>query len=330
MPIAAEHLASLRAVAPDWTFDCIEAFPPGTVMPPDRIADCTVLVSDFAPANVGVMAGLKLLQLGSAGYAQLTGLPLEAMGVRVCNASGVNDVPIAEWCLLMMLALERDAPALLRAQQARAWDRPARFQSELRGRRVGIVGYGNIGRDVARVSRALGLEVWAMNRTVIGPTPHKFVPAGTGDPEGILPHRTFTMDEMDAFLPDLDYLVLTAALNPQTRGMLGERELRLLPERAVVLNPARAHLVEEAALARALREGWIRGAAIDSHYREPLPADDPTWNLPNVILTPHISGSTHSPYREARLWELVARNIERHRAGEPLLNEVPLADLRVG
>jgi phosphoglycerate dehydrogenase-like enzyme len=210
----------------------------------------------------------------------------------------------------------------------RGWDRRARFQSELRGRRVGIIGYGNIGREVARVCSALELEIWAMNRAPIGPTPLKFAPAGTGDPRGVLPHRRFTMHEMAQFLPHLDYLVLTTALNARTHGLLGERELGMLRSTAVVLNPARAHLIDEGALRRALREGWIAGAAIDSHYREPLPADDPTRDLPNVILTPHISGSTLSPHYAARLWELFGSNLVRFLAGQPLLNEVAWADLR--
>jgi phosphoglycerate dehydrogenase-like enzyme len=296
-------------------------------LPPGLLATAGVLVSDFPPTNFADMGALRWIQLGSAGYTQLAGLPLAEKGVRVTNASGVNDVPIAEWCVLQMLAIERDLPGLLKVQEARSWDRQARFQSELRGARVGIIGYGSIGRQVARVSRALGLEVWALNRTPIGPAGNRYVPAGTGDLDGTLPQRTFTMGELDDFLPHLDYLVLTAALNANTRGLLGERELRLLPPHAVLLNPARALLVDEQALGRALREGWIAGAAIDAQYREPMPPDDPVWDWPNTVLTPHISGSTLSPQREERLWDLVAQNLARYRTGEPLMNEIPPADL---
>jgi phosphoglycerate dehydrogenase-like enzyme len=329
LPLDEVRLAALRAAAPDCAFDCIAPFPPNTTLPTKLIQDRTVLLADFAPTNLHEMQRLEWIQLGSAGYTQLAGLPLATMGVRVTNASGVNDVPIAEWCLLMLLAWERDFPALLRLQQRRGYERDARYQAELHGRRVGILGYGGIGREVARLCRALNLEVWALNRRPIGPTPLKFAPAGTGDPEGVLPHRSFTLDGLGEFLSRLDYLVLTAALNEQTHGLLGERELRLLPRSAVLLNPARALLVDEAALHRALREGWIAGAALDSHYREPLPADDPTWALPNVIVTPHIAGSTASRYYAPRLWELIARNFTRYRAGQPLLNEILWADLNV-
>jgi phosphoglycerate dehydrogenase-like enzyme len=325
--IGTHHLAQVRAAANGREVVAVEPFAPGDALDPALVPGTAVLVSDSAPANLAAMTDLRLFQLGSAGYQQLSGLLLAQLGVRVANASGVNDVPIAEWCLLMMLIFERDLPGLLRAQADRVWDRRSKFQAELRGKRVGILGYGNIGRQVARISTGAGLDVWAMNRTPIGPVSGRFVPAGTGDPDGTLPSRRFGFTELDAFLPALDYLVLTTALNPRTVGMLGARELRLLPAHAVLVNPARAHLVDEAALEQALREGWIAGAAIDSHYREPMQPDDPVWEWPNVVLTPHISGSTLSPHREDRLWELVASNVARLVAGEQLLNEVPLADI---
>jgi phosphoglycerate dehydrogenase-like enzyme len=295
--------------------------------PPEMAQKCSVLLCDFPPPNVGEMAHLEWIQLGSAGYEQLRGLPLRTAGVRVTNASGANDVPIAEWCLTMMVMFERDLRGLLENQRARIWDRSARFQSELRGRRVGIVGYGNIGREVGRVCRCLGLEVWAMGRTPIGPRPHRYAPAGTGDPDGALPHRKFVTDQMADFLPHLDYLILTMPLTLDTRGIIGERELRMLPPGAVLLNPARGPLVDEAALLMALREGWIAGAALDAHYRYPLPPEHPLWAMPNVILTPHISGSSAGREFLPRVWELFAENLARHLAGSPLLNELSEADL---
>lgn len=322
-----ERLAALRAAFPNCAFNRVPPYPANTTLPAALLADPEILFADFPPANLDAMGSLRWIQLGSAGYAQLAGLPLKTMGVRVTNASGVNDVPIAEWCVLMMLAFARALPDLQRMQDERVWQRNARFQAELRGRRVGIIGYGNIGREAARLCRALGLEIWAMNRHPIGPTPHKYVLPGTGDPEGALPHQRFTLRQMNEFLPHLDYLILTAALNDQTRGLLGARELRKLPKTAVVLNPARAHLIDLAAFQQALRERWIAGAALDSHYREPLPPDDPIWDLPNIVITPHISGSTGSPYYGARLWDLFASNLGQYRAGQPLLNEISWGDL---
>jgi phosphoglycerate dehydrogenase-like enzyme len=289
--------------------------------------NATVLLCEIPPANVAAMASLEWIQLGSAGYEQLGGLSLRARGVRVTNASGANDVPIAEWCLAMMIMFERDLRGMLKNQWALRWDRSARFQSELRGRRVGIIGYGNIGREVGRVCRCLGLEVWAMDRMPIGPRPERFTPSGTGDPDGALPHRKFTTDQMVSFLPSLDYLILAMPLTFDTRGIIGKRELRLLPSRAVLLNPARGPLVDEAALLAALREGWIAGAALDAHYRYPLPPEHPLWSMPNVILTPHISGSSAGREFLPRVWDLFAENLARYLDGRPLLNELSADEL---
>lgn len=315
-------------LAADKRFDItmIEPFGPGEALP-DELADTEVLMWDLAPANVAELPRLRWLQLGSAGYLQLAGHGLAGRGTAVTNASGVNDIPIAEWSMLMMMALERDLLQIMSDNAARRYQRPARYQSELRGRRVGIVGYGGIGREVARQSKALGLQVSAMNRSAIGPAPHRFTPAGTGDPDGVLPDRTFVMGDWASFLPELDYLVLTVALNTATGGLIGADELALLPPHAHLLNPARAQLVDEDALRQALSSGALAGAALDSHYREPMQPDDPTWALPRTILTPHISGSTASREYRPRLWELFADNLNRFAAGRPLLNVVPPGDL---
>lgn len=326
-PMEPDTLERLRSTFPTCRFEVIPPIRKGDSITCDSPGECSVFVTDLPPANFAEMTQLRWIQLGSAGYQQLQGLPLEERGIAVSNASGVNDGPIAEWCLLMIYALERNLPAMFGLQQECAWQRPVRFQAEVRGKRVGIIGYGNIGREVARLTSAAGLEVWALNRSPIGPSGLRFQPAGGGDPEGTIPARAFTFAEIDTFLAGIDIVIMTAALNERTRGLIGERELRQLPPHTFVLNPARAGLIDESALERALGEGWIAGAAIDSHYREPLQPDDPVWRWPNTILTPHISGSSHSTHYHARLWELFALNLERHLAGKPLLNQVALADL---
>ena len=328
--ISQTGLHRVRELAAGSSVNCIAPFAPGAALPTAQIAGCQVLFADFLPQNLTEMKRLEWLQLGSAGYEQLQGCPLREMGVRVTTGSGVNDIPIAEWCVNMMLMLERDVLGLLENQRQCLWDRSSKFQSELWGRRVGILGYGNIGRQVARLCRCLGLEVWAMGRRPIGRRPNRFVVPGTGDPDGTLPQRTFLVEQMADFLPHLDYLVLSVPLTPATRDLLSERELRLMRPRAFLLNPSRGSLVNEAALLRALREKWIAGAALDAHYQYPLPPEHPLWALPNVILTPHISGSIASRHYLARLWELFAGNLERYLQGQPLMNELSAGDLMGG
>src|SRR5581483_1132758 len=127
--------------------------------------------------------------------------------------------------------------------------------------------------------------------------------------------------ELD-FLAGLDFLVLAVPRTPSTTGMIGEKELRALRPTAFVLNPARGPLIQEEALLQALRRGWIAGAALDTHYHYPLPADHPLWRFPNVILTPHIAGTEAAAYFLPRIWDLFVQNAERYLAGEPLLNEL--------
>lgn len=293
----------------------------------ELLGDPEILMATFPPRNLRDLGRLRWLQLGSAGYEQIFDLPVVEMGITVTNASGVSDVPIAEWCLLMMFLFERDFRRVLDNQSARLWDRDPKFQSELRGRLVGIFGYGSIGREIGRQCRALGLRIWVMNRSAIGRRNNRFLLEGTGDPDGTLPERVFRLDEMEEFLPPLDYLVLALPRTPRTEGILGEYHLRLLKPSAVLLNAARAELVEESALLAVLRENRIAGAALDVHYRFPLPAGHPFWELQNVILTPWISGSTGSPYYLQRLWRLFKENLGRYLAGEPLLNVIPPQEL---
>ena len=146
---------------------------------------------------------------------------------------------------------------------------------------------------------------------------------GTGDPEGTLPDKVFSSEQREEFLRDLDFLVLAIPLNPENEGILGEAELKTLPESAFLLNPARGPLVREEALLKALGEGWISGAALDTHYHYPMPKDHPLWGFPNVIMTPHISGSSKSPHYIERIWDIFLENLRRYKENSPLLNEIP-------
>jgi len=145
---------------------------------------------------------------------------------------------------------------------------------------------------------------------------------GTGDPTGAHPHRVFSASESGEFLRDLDFLVVAVPLTAATEGLIGEAELRALPRTACVLNPARGPIIQQQALLRALDEGWIAAAALDTHYVYPLPPEHPLWRYPNVILTPHVSGSSLSQHFRERLWDIFLANLARYRSGQPLLNQL--------
>ena len=291
-------------------------------LPAELLADVDVLACSFPPTNVEDLKALKLVQIASAGYTQLFGLGLAERGVRACNAAGVFDVPIAEWCIAMMVNLLRDLRGMIRNQESGVWDRDQRFQRELRGLTVGIWGYGGIGRGTARLAKALGMHVHVLTRSGVQPRAEIFCLPGAGDPEGTLPERVFGLDQKKEFLAGLDFLILAMPLMKATEGIVGETELKSLPDTAYLLNPARGPLVQEEPLLQALREGWIAGAALDTHYHYPMPPEHPLWQMPNVIMTPHISGSSGSPHFLARVWDILIQNVERLQQSKPLLNEL--------
>ncbi|MBN1491241.1 MAG: D-2-hydroxyacid dehydrogenase [Phycisphaerae bacterium] len=300
----------------------------GSVPAKELVEEANVLLCDALPPTFPAMTSLELIQLGSSGYSQLFDRGLAERRIRACNARGVFDVPIAEWNIAMMVNLTRNLRELVRNQDAAVWDRDARFQRELRGAVVGIWGYGGIGRETARLAKALGLTVHVCVRASVRPRENVYVVPGTGDVPGTLPDRVFVAGQELEFLAGLDFLILAMPLSPSTDGIVGEAELQALPRRAFVLNPARGPLIQEAALLKALREAWIAGAALDTHYQYPLPPEHPLWRMPNVILTPHISGSNQNQHYLTRIGELLIENVRRYMSGQPLLNELSPDQLR--
>jgi len=290
---------------------------------PDELARGTeILLCKRPPDNLGDMTDLKLMQLSTVGYEHLRHLGLADKPLRVCNARGLFDTAIAEWNLAMMICLTRDLGGMIRNQERAHWERTDRSQQEVRGGVAGLWGYGGIGRETARLARAFGMTVHVMTRSGVKPRHNTYVLAGTGDPEGVLPDRVFTAGQERAFLSGLDFLVLALPHTRQSDGMIGQEQFQALPRTAFVLNPARGPIIQEQALVRALAEGWIAGAALDTHFAYPLPAEHPLWRFPNVILTPHISGADKSSAFPARVADLLSQNVMRYLEGRPLLNEI--------
>ena len=174
----------------------------------------------------------------------------------------------------------------------------------------------------------MGLSVSVLARHGISKRYDVYIVPGTSDVEGVLPDNVFTEGQERQFLSDLDFLILTMPLTKRTEGIVSEEELRILPDHAYLLNPARGPLVKEESLLKALRQGWIAGAALDTHHHYPMPPDHPLWSFPNVIMTPHISGSDLSPQYNERIWDIFCQNVKRHLAGQKLLNELTEEQLK--
>jgi phosphoglycerate dehydrogenase-like enzyme len=295
-------------------------------LPDDLLRGPEILLCKFPPGNLDRMADLKLMQIGTVGYEHLRDHKFADKPLRVCNARGIFDTAIGEWAVAMMVNLTRDLRAMIRNQDQGHWERHKRFEQEVRGRVVGLWGYGGIGRETARLAKAFGALVHVMTRAGVKPRPTFYVQPGTGDPGGLLPDRVFVAGQEQAFLAGLDYLVLALPRTRQSEGMVGEPELQALPRTAFVLNPARGPIIQEKALLRALTEGWIAGAALDTHYAYPLPAAHPLWRFPSVILTPHISGADESSQFPARIADLFQKNVQRFVQRRELLNELTPAE----
>ena len=285
-----------------------------------QLADVDVLVSMGFTREMGAVARrLKLVQVPGAGLDRIDRHALPA-GAWLANAYG-HDIGIAEYVIGAMLAWTRDLARLDRSLRQGRWDSQWSTPApppwpELAGKTLGILGYGRIGQALARRARAFDMEIWAIRRDV-AQSAHEGL-AFLGGP-----------DALDEVLRRADYLAVTLALTDATRGLLGERELALMKPTAVLINVARAEIVDEAALYRALATKAIAGAALDVWYRYPvgagptMPAREPFHELPNVLMTPHVSGWTQGMLA-ARV-RVIAENIERTARGEAPVNLIPVA-----
>ena len=252
-------------------------------------------------APIPVHPSVRWVQIGGSGFDHL--LPWDAARVTVTNGAGVLAPYLAESVTGAMLALGCGFPRYAEQQRARQW-RPVAF-TPLRDRTLLVVGFGRIGECVARNAKALGMRVLAVRGT---PAPHPAADEMHGPAA------------LHALLPRADFVSLHVRLNPATRGMLSREALAAMKPGAYLVNTSRGPVVDEAALIDALHSGRLSGAYLDVFETEPLPPESPLWSMPNVLLTPHSADNIHG--WSGRFAALFADNLERWRAGEPLLNEV--------
>jgi phosphoglycerate dehydrogenase-like enzyme len=284
---------------------------------------CDVLFTFRVPPEVTRLAPqLKWIQLLSAGADHALKGQVDGH-VTMTNSSGIHAATMAEYTIASMLAFAHKLHVLIRAQMNGEWRRPGDFMSmvdAMRGHTLGVIGYGSIGRETARLGRALGMRVIALKRDPAARSDHGWMPAGLGDPDGAIPERLYGPGERIEMLAECDYVTVTLPLTEATRGFIGERELAAMKPHAYLVNVGRGEVVDQGALIEALRAGRIGGAGLDVFEREPLEADSPLWAMENTILTPHMSGAFRG-YVET-CCELFADNVRRFVAGQPLLNQV--------
>lgn len=258
---------------------------------------------------------LKLVQKIGAG---VDGIPFDVLkqDVAVANTSGANPTPVAEGAVALVLALAKHI--VRRNNLFPQGDDTTKAGVQLRGKNAGIIGIGHIGMEAGRLLKAFGMKVYATKRDPKDTSDLKFIPDYLGGPS-----------DLDYVLGEVDFLVITAPLTPETQGMIGERELRLMKQTTYIVNVGRGPIIQEEPLYRALKEGWIAGAGLDVWWSEPWWNPSTTssqtqqyefWKLPNVIATPHNIANTDAGM-DAEL-RLAAENIRRLSEGKPPINQV--------
>ncbi len=254
---------------------------------------------------------LRLVQQVGVGTDRIDLAAASALSISVANTPDAPSNAVVEHAFLLILAALRGFVAQVNAMRDGGWSGAEVWNGEeIAGKTVGIIGFGSIGRELARRCVAFGANVLASTRTIPAQAP-----VGTA------------FVDLPMLLRRSGIVVVAASLTPETRGLLGRSELAMMSSSAILVNIARGAIVDEEALIEALRAGRLRGAALDAYSREPLPADSPLRTLPNVLPTPHSAGSSRQS-RE-RIWRQMLDNLDRLAAGRDLVSVVNAADLRV-
>jgi phosphoglycerate dehydrogenase-like enzyme len=314
--VAADTARGIRAELPSGLDIEILDDPIDRARLPQTAAEADILVSNHWRAEYPPAPKLRLVQSVATGV-ELFDLAALPRGCAICNAFG-HETAIAEYIVMAMLALHHRFFEIAgafreRGSWASSWVQSGAPHGEVRGSTLGIVGYGRVGREVARRAAPFGCRILAANRSAREPE------------TGV--ERVFPLAELDRMLPECDTVALCTALGPETTGLIGARRLALMKPTAFLINIARGQVVDEDAIYAALRDRKIGGAALDVWWQYPTlaeperrPSRRPFHELPNVLMTPHCSSSTDATAE--RRWSVVAGNLDRFARGEPLENVV--------
>lgn len=295
--VTESQLAQIRAAVPDGD---VRHFGSQAELEA-RIEEAEVVAGNLSPAALARAKKLRWVQSWAAGPDALMYPEMIASPIVCTSCKGNGAIPLAEHAIMLMLMLNRDMPRWQRAQAEHRWEH--RPHGELNGLTCGIIGLGYSGQDLALKCKAFHMRVLGIRRTPT-PTPHV--------------DELFPLDRLHEMLPRCDFVVVTAPRTPDSIGLLGEAEFRAMKPTAYYICYSRGGIADDAALLRAIREGWIAGGGLDAHDQEPLPPDSPFWDLPNTLVTPHNGAST--PQTRQRGIDIFVENLRRYQAGEELIN----------
>lgn len=286
----------IRRIAPE--MEVVRGLEDGQIL-----EDAVIVVGRPDVADLESAGRLRWLQLSSAGANRYVGRVPEH--VLLTSASGVYGIPAAEHVFAMMLGLVRAVPVSVRSAAERHWNRDAQYD-EIYGRTCGVLGFGDIGREVARRAAAFGMRVLALKRAAADP------------PEYV--QEVFGMDRLADFLAECDHIVSTLPDTPHTHHVINADAFSSIRPGSYFYNVGRGRTVDESALIDALHSGRLAGAGLDVFEEEPLPEESPLWSMANVILTPHVGGAT--PREAERVAGVFLENLRRWVEGRPMMNVV--------
>lgn len=295
-------LEDIRGTAPGCSIEVANQWEAAS----EKIAEAEIIFGLPNYGQLGMAKKLKWLHIMSAGAEKHNDRSRYANKDTVLtNSSGVYGQPISEHILTLIFTHNRNMELFYRWKNEHKWDKGYKMK-DFFDSTVGIIGLGDIGTEVARKSKALGARVLAVKRRV------------TEKPDFV--DELYGEDGIDKLLEQSDYVVLALPTTGKTSGIIAEERINRMKKDAFLVNVGRGALIDQEALIRALREERIGGAGLDVTFPEPLPPESPLWSLPNVIITPHASGS--SPSNTKRRFGIFLENLKRHVEGRPLANVV--------
>lgn len=303
LPLKQGEREEFEAVAPD----AVHVYAGRRTVTDRQLAQATIILGWPRAEQLHKAASLKWLQTMWAGTDEYEGPGILPEGVMMSSSSGSNSLSVAEHMLACLMALCRRLPTYRDSQRAHRWEDEGDMKT-ICGGAVLVVGAGHIGSTFAGMCRSLGAKTIGVKRTVRGPV------------EGF--DEVYPMEELDRLLPQADVVCLTLPHSPQTVGLMDARRIGLMRDDAIFMNSGRGSALDQDALAQAMRGGKLWGAALDVTEPEPLPADSPLWDIPNLLITPHVAGGMRLELTRRKCVEMARENLRRYLAGEALNNRV--------
>ncbi|MGI5962130.1 MAG: D-2-hydroxyacid dehydrogenase [Lawsonibacter sp.] len=303
LPVNEEEKRAFEAIAPDAT----HVYAGRRTLTQEQIQAATVLFGWPRAEDLAKAKNLKWFQTMWAGTDEYEGEGILPAGAVLTSSSGSNSLSVSEHMLASLLALCRRLPAYRDSQRNHTWKDEGAMKS-VYGSTVLVLGAGHIGAAFAQRCRALGARTLGVKRNVTGPV------------DGF--DQVFPMDELDALLPQADVVALVLPHSTQTIHLMNEARIARMKEDAILISSGRGSVLDQEALARAMQGGKLWGAALDVTEPEPLPPDSPLWDIPNLLLTPHVAGGMRLEITRKTCVQMALDNLRRYLAGEPLANRV--------